>query len=196
MNLPFTFYSEHGEDRWILENLVVPERGIYIDVGASNGVTGNNTLHFECMGWAGVCIEPDFRHHAALIHNRLATIEKCAIGRRQRNFNLHSDPTLSGFLRKTGERIAIPVESLDTIVSRYGIPRIDLISIDTEGTEIEVWQSLNKAACPVSIAVLEYSTFGLPSQDEKIVNALRADGYKEIHRTAGNIIFVPEGIKS
>ena len=34
------FYSEYGEDRWIAENLKLPDRGFYVDVGCAGRRVG------------------------------------------------------------------------------------------------------------------------------------------------------------
>jgi hypothetical protein len=53
------FYSQFGEDRWIVDNLKLPKNGFFIDVGAADGITFSNTYYFEKQGWKGLCFEPN-----------------------------------------------------------------------------------------------------------------------------------------
>jgi hypothetical protein len=64
------YFSQFGEDKWIVDNLRYPLEGIFVDVGASDGIYGNNTYFFEKIGWRGLCIDADPSHHAYLQANR------------------------------------------------------------------------------------------------------------------------------
>jgi hypothetical protein len=48
------YFSQFGEDKWIVDNLHYPLNGVFVDVGASDGVYGNNTYFFEKIGEAYV----------------------------------------------------------------------------------------------------------------------------------------------
>ena len=50
------YYSDDLEDRFVHRFFDLPEKGVFIDVGAADGVRGNNTYFFEKLGWEGVCI--------------------------------------------------------------------------------------------------------------------------------------------
>ena len=54
------FYSQVGQDRFLLENFFRGRRGgVFLDIGAYDGETLSNTLFFEkTMGWTGLCVEP------------------------------------------------------------------------------------------------------------------------------------------
>jgi hypothetical protein len=63
--LPYTqslpFHAQWGEDRWLAENLRLPDTGVFVDVGAGDGRRGSNTLYLENLGWSGLCIDADPR---------------------------------------------------------------------------------------------------------------------------------------
>ena len=50
-----SYYSQHGEDKYI-ESLFPEKEGVCIEVGAYDGITLSNTLHFEQKGWTALCI--------------------------------------------------------------------------------------------------------------------------------------------
>lgn len=180
-------YSQHGEDKWIVENIELPASGLFWDVGAHNGISGSNTLLFERMGWGGYCFEPDPATFDQLVKNRPGSVcLQVAAGKAVGVVPFYvnqSDHGLSG-LTRPGDQIMVPVERLE----KYGSPY--LISIDTEGTELDVWEGLGSVR--PKIAIIEYKTCDLPSQEEPIVQRLTADGYCMVHKTEHNLIFLLE----
>ena len=53
------FHSQNGEDAWIVKHLELPNKGIFVDIGAASARFRNNTYHFEMNGWKGICIDAD-----------------------------------------------------------------------------------------------------------------------------------------
>jgi FkbM family methyltransferase len=183
------FYSQYGEDRWIVENVSLPTKGVFVEVGAYDGVTGSNTLHFEQQGWTGLIVEPDPRQRQKLARNRRCRIETCAIGSNpDAVFHLTRAPELSGFLRKGGD-VRLPVKSFEEVLKIHGIGQIDLLSVDTEGTEIEVWRSFDADLYRPQVVILEYQTLGLPLQDNNLLDEMNRGPYRLLHRTQANLIF-------
>ena len=187
-----SLYSQYGEDSFIRQNLPLPDKGIFVDVGASDGKTISNTLHFEESGWTGLCIEADPRQQEALKANRKCKLAFCAASNK-----IPKDGILqyglkewgwSGLLRKDGRQIQVDGKTLRAILDENDIQRIDLLSIDTEGTELDVWDSLDVARRP-SIVIVEHDTGGMPSQAASLLMRFQADGYDLRHTTKGNFIF-------
>lgn len=178
------FYSENGEDRWIEENLK-PGAGTFCEVGALDGIQSANTLHFEEIGWTGILVEPNPEMAALCQRNRKAHVWCCAAGLETHGrFMLNVEkPGWSGF-KSMGVPIMVLVRHLDWLLG-YKAP--DLLSIDTEGTELDVWESIGTLR--PSIVIIEYSTQGLPDNSAAILECMTLDGYKEVHRTKSNLIF-------
>lgn len=188
------YYSQHGEDKWIVENLKLPEKGVFVEVGAFDGVLSSNTLHFEEKGWTGLLVEPDPFNYAKCAFNRRNPVFACAVGIQDGLHDFHinlDDRGLSG-LNRNGIIFKVEVRHLVDLLIVAGINDIDLLSIDTEGTELEVWQSLGirRQLNPAKIVVIEHNTLGLPVQDELILNEMSKWAYKLVHKTACNMIFV------
>jgi FkbM family methyltransferase len=177
-------YSQAGEDNWIMENLKPPV-GTFCEVGAFDGVKSSNTMLFEEAGWTGLCIEADPFNAAICQINRKSPTWCCAVGLGVRGeFCINEqDRGLSGFNRP-GRRTMVIIMRLDLLLN-YKAP--DLLSIDTEGTELEVWDSIGELR--PKIVIMEYQTCDEPPQDAAIVKRMTADGYTEVHRTKHNIIF-------
>ncbi len=183
-------HSQCGESTWILENLKPPV-GTFCEVGAFDGIRSSNTLLFEDLGWLGWLIEPDpLLAHYCRQNRKALTIEAAAVKESQAfgapgyDFKINqADRGLSGY-KSLGTPVYVPHHRLDAMLKGM---TPDLLSIDTEGTELDVW-----AGCGVirpKIVIMEYQTCDLPPNDVPIVERMRKDGYTEVHRTQYNLIF-------
>ena len=95
------FYAQWGEDRWLATHFHIPHSGVFVDVGAGNGERGSNTLHFENLGWHGLCIDADPRNHDPLRARRGCIVETCAVARTSglATFGMYAHkPSWSGLL--------------------------------------------------------------------------------------------------
>jgi hypothetical protein len=53
------FYSQIGQDRWVLETVFPDVKdGFFLDVGSGDGTVISNTKALEERGWRGICIDP------------------------------------------------------------------------------------------------------------------------------------------
>ena len=162
------FHSQEGQDQ-LLETQVFKgfKRGIFVDVGAWDGVTYNNTLFFEReRQWTGLNIEPLPDKFAELVVNRpQCTNLNVAIADREGEAEFLActgytsmlsglretyDPRhLQRLERETTEMkaetalIKVPVTRLDTIFRTHGIRRVQYLSVDAEGGESTILRSIN-----------------------------------------------------
>lgn len=151
------YYSEYGQDKWLEENVFKGKRlGIFVEVGALDGVFHSNTCFFEReRGWKGVCIEPNPSMYSELCMNREMFAINCAVSSvkgfvnfRQIEGNLRGWSGIVDFMepehlerikdRVSREKIKyndIKVISckLEDIISPN--VRVDYLSIDVEGAE-------------------------------------------------------------
>lgn len=186
-------YSQHGEDLWILGNLRPPEKGVFVEVGAYDGMLSSNTLLYEQLGWRGICIEADPLNASYCANNRKASTVCAAIGSNvgiHRFFINKQDRGLSGLCREPGDQmleIGVAVVRLEHVIETHGFKSVDLLSIDTEGTEIDAWRSIGGLRPP--IVILEHFTLGQPPNGEAIKAEMAAEGYTMVHVTPCNMIF-------
>jgi hypothetical protein len=120
------FYSYQGEDG-ILEFVLskIPDKtGWCVELGAWDGISESNTYYFiSQLGYRGVMIEAD-----PLKYNLL-----------RENLKAYDTVCVNAFVRPEGEN------KLDNILSLTSIPKqFDLLSIDVDGDDYHIWQSLNK----------------------------------------------------
>ena len=162
------YYSQNHQDK-ILEHHVFNgyKNGIFVDVGAHNGVSINNTLYFEKNNnWTGINIEPIKKVYDNLVINRPNCKNlNCAVcnndGETEFYCNTGYTEMISGIkdtfdvrhykrLEKENELhggeteiITVETKKLETILDENNISTINYLSIDVEGAEFEVIKSKN-----------------------------------------------------
>lgn len=191
------YYSQFEEDRWIRDNLNPPANGLFCEVGAYDGVASSNTYAFEALGWHGLLIEPDPEKAAECRRNRPGSITLeaaagCAahIADYEDLWINEKDRGATGFGRPGTRKIRVPVVRLNFAIGSLLGARPWLLSIDTEGTEADVWRSL----APVDhqrpeCVIMEYRTFDEEPKDSYLISLMRESGYRVAHKTQCNLIF-------
>ncbi len=149
-------YSQTGEDVLADFFLSKSEKGFYVDVGANDPVHLSNTYHFYKKGWRGLLVEPDVLRCKILKAVRPGDKTlNMGVGKENGNldFFVFKQDTYSTFsaseaeeYKKLGyklqETVQVKVEPLKKIFETYSSNQIiDLLSVDTEGTDLEVLQS-------------------------------------------------------
>jgi FkbM family methyltransferase len=149
-------HAQHAEDDMILR-LFEGKAGHYAcEVGMMDGMFYSNTLLLEEKGWDVLCIEPNPAFEVELKKNRkrvvmaAVTDKEGEIGftiyRRGNYTHIHSQVGVSepltpefidAFCRDIKEisHINVPTITLDAELVRQGFPRLDFLSIDTDGSE-------------------------------------------------------------
>lgn len=188
-----TSYSQFGEDSWILKHLPLPPKGTFIEVGAYDGISSSNTYGFEREGWYGICVEPDPEIAAKCRRNRKCMTITAAVSSRpgqQWFFVNRADRGMSGLrVHSVDDALFVDGIRLDTIIAGLGTP-VDLLSIDTEGTELDAWSTAG--IYRPKIVIVEFWTQPNPPAPGPVVAQFTRDGYREVHRTTANLIFVRE----
>jgi FkbM family methyltransferase len=132
------FYSQAGQDQWVLEKTNSKKNGYFLDIGAYDGVNYSNTLYLEKnLKWNGICIEPDIMNYQSLIKNRNCICENIAVNSFKGNVPFSSS--------EMGSRINdsydyfVECDTLENILIKNNAPHfIDYLSIDVEGNEIAI----------------------------------------------------------
>lgn len=162
------FNSQDNQDKFLETNIFKGyKNGFYVDVGAHDGITINNTLYFEKNNnWTGINIEPIKKVFDKLVINRPNNINlncACCNNDGETGFLSNTGYTemISGikdnfdirhFMRldfenkhygSTTELIKVNTKKLETILDENNISRINYLSIDVEGAEFEVIKSIN-----------------------------------------------------
>lgn len=184
------YHSQFSEDRWIAENLShIPIR-TFCEVGAYDGVESSNTLAFEKSGARGVLIDADSEMAAKCMKNRISPTLCCAIGKENGTalFYVNYSARGNSGLSRPGTPENVRVCTLFSALKLVGLTELDLLSIDTEGTELDVISGMGPIRPRIIIA--EFWTQPDPPVDGKLKEGIESLGYHEVHRTTANLIFV------
>ncbi len=194
-----TYHSQFGQDSF-LETKVFQgfSGGYFVDVGAHDGVTINNTLYFEKnREWKGINVEPMRNVYEKLMVNRPACINlNCAISDKdgQAEFIINTGYTdmLSGLKADYDPRhlnrlmceisqyggetktVLVDTKRLDTIFDMHGVNRVHYLSIDVEGAEFSVIKSIDFTKVFIDVIGFEnnFNDVSVP-----IVKYLESKGY-------------------
>ena len=172
------YHSQYGQDRYIHETFFQDRTGgVFVEFGALDGVLDSNTLFFERqLGWTGILIEPNPAAFALLQHQRPGCrLENVAISDENGTLpftriagNLYGWSGLERDLEpQHRERITqyIPPEEVQTIevevhdliwlADRHDLTQVDLMTIDTEGTEERIMRAFPWGRLSVSVFCVE-----------------------------------------
>ena len=149
-------YSQRGEDLLIDRALGRPATGFYVDVGANHPRKLSNTKRFYDRGWSGCNIEPDPRRQEAFATARPRDVNLAlGLARSVGSMRFHRfepdyystfSPERARELTSAGAKLVgtleVRVETLADILRRHGQGRrIDFLSLDTEGLDLEILES-------------------------------------------------------
>ena len=178
-----TYYSQIGQDKYYIEEIAKHRRGgVFLDIGANDGLFGSNTATLELdYGWTGLCIEANPKLIQPLTDNRPnSTIVHKAVwigpGEVDIEVPLHfkkKDPanqlgriaSLEGntksfkkFFDKGIETFKVQSDTATNIINNtLGVPIvIDYMSLDIEGAEIEALQSINFNLIDIRFMTIEH----------------------------------------
>jgi FkbM family methyltransferase len=183
-----------SEDSRVLD-FFAGETGVFVEVGANHPIEGSQTYALEQRGWSGILVEPLSEHASRLRSERSAKVFEVAAGAPQDAGKqlplLVADalstlrPDIKAGIEPQEQRL-VPVMTLDAMLIDAGIERIDFLSIDVEGAELDVLKGLSLAKYRPRLILLEDDVH---SRDKHLYMA--AHGYKLVRRTNLNNWYVP-----
>jgi hypothetical protein len=99
-------------------------------------------------------------------------------------------PSWSGLDRSGADYQEIVVEcrTLGDLLGTWCIDQIDLLSIDVEGTELDVWQSFDQTRHRPVTVIIEFDDTRYETSADTIRRHLGRDGYRLVHETPANLI--------
>jgi FkbM family methyltransferase len=211
------FYSQYNQDEY-LENQVFKsfKNGIFVDVGAHDGRTLNNTLYFEnTHNWTGINIEPLKDVYDNLIINRpncinlnIAVDENNGItefisnkgytemlsGLKKHYDSRHNERMLYEIQHYGGSTDVIQIETmrLENIFDKYNIKHVNYLSIDVEGGEFSVIKSINFEKVFIDIIGFENN---YDDNSTPILDFLKEKGYNVKDMSSRDIFMIHKDSK-
>ena len=120
------------------------EKGFYIDAGANHWAALSNTLFYDkCLGWQGICLEPDPQYARGFKENRSCThfLECVSNTDEVRKFTFDGVDGHVGGSDELSDKVRC--RSLSGFLNAAGAAStmVDFLSLDVEGFEMTVLQS-------------------------------------------------------
>ncbi len=150
--------SQYGIDNYILQ-FFGDKKGIFLETGSSDPVDQNNTFRLEQNGWSGLLVEPRTEHNHqykilrpnSIVEN-YALVSKSFVGETV-SAHSHESGHMSNItgIWNTENMINWPATTLDTLLKKHNLTKIDFFTLDVEGYEHEVLDGVD----------FEYTEFGL-----------------------------------
>jgi FkbM family methyltransferase len=176
-------YTQRDEEKYILEACARIEPGRFLDVGAWNAFDKSNTRALFESGWGGVCIEPSPGPLRGLVQeygdSGRVKVVSAAVGVESGWYPLQvTDDALSGNQSATWHEkdaegkprggfygwLTVRVMTVAEITAQFG--GFDMVSIDTEGTSVDIFRALLETEMYPACVVVEH--------DNRIVEATQA----------------------
>lgn len=186
-------YSQIHQDHWVLSRLNGKQNGYFVDFGASDGINFSNSYLLEkAFGWNGILCEPLTRHHKQLFELRNCHINTNCVYTETGKVLTFSESVKDTMLscleqhkevNKTYERsFKVLTISINDLLDLYNAPNeIDYLSLDTEGGEYEILQSLNWNKYSISTITVEHN-WG--EKRQPIYDFLTSKGYERFDTNA------------
>ena len=206
------FYSQHGEDYLLWEFFEHRKSGVFVDVGAFDGVHLSNTYMLEQQGWRGICVEPHPKYAEICAANRpgskcvnvACTHTSCEAVRffademgllssleagAEKSKDIKSRYENRGVHFDGLDEITVPGMRLDDILAEHmnDDNSIDVLSIDVEGHEVGVLEGFNLERWRPRVIVIEANK---DEERREIDKYLGAGGYVFARRLGVNLFYV------
>lgn len=188
-----TFYSQLGQDQWVLSQLGQKKNGFFVELGACDGLYYSNSLYFERnLEWDGICIEPNDNYFQQLKMNRKCFISNELVSSENdvkvefildKAVSSINDETKGPFTTNNGTNIVMKTTyKLDTILDKFNAPRIiDYLSLDVEGNEYEILRTFNFDKYKFRCMTVEHNSPHIgDTLQKKIRELLTTNGYRYI----------------
>jgi FkbM family methyltransferase len=199
-------FSQYGEDvviRKIFNEFKIYKPS-YIDIGTNHPVALNNTFHFYLKGSRGILIEPDISYnHLIKKYRKDDQLFNVGIGPKkdELTFFIMSMPVLNTFSQEEAENYVekgyqikekrkVNIETLEYIISQTNIGKPNFISLDVEGFEMEILNSINFETIRPNVFCIEVYSYAKGKKENEITDFMKSKNYFVYADINLNSIFV------
>jgi len=205
------YFSQHQQDL-VLDQVLFDQNkpGYFLDIGANDGVTYSNTYFLEKnRKWSGICVEPLPNAFQKLSAERSCILENCAVGAVTRKEVLMEisgySEMLSGLKKNYNKKHLMRIDSeIDTyggarseividcinvneLLAKHNATHIDYCNIDTEGSELEILNSIDFTKFRIDVITVEAN---YKMERLKLKFNLFLKGYKYVTNLGNDMLFI------
>ena len=204
------YFSQDNQDKFVDQYFKQKRNGIFLEVGAGDGIVFSNSLFFEReRNWTGLLIEPTGYLFERLlkVHRKAYAVNACLSVENKISIVKFYGADLLGGIEKVMEgpmlnrakaaaphvkatnTLCIPVYS---ILEAINMHHINFFSLDVEGAELEILKTIPFDKVKIDLFLIEYAIPGGGTQEK--LNALNKffEGlgtYKQVEVTGQDVVF-------
>jgi FkbM family methyltransferase len=170
-NIIEQYYSENNLDKFIRENYF-PDwsyEGVMVEVGGGLPDRISNSKHFRQNGWRTIVFEPNPDFYKLFLEQNIECYNYACSNLDQKNIDFSICDNNSGLSFSALEikyssfnpsymtlsNVKVDTVRLDTFFSEKNIQKIDFMTIDTEGWEMEVMSGFDPKKVDCKYIILE-----------------------------------------
>lgn len=198
-----------------LESFGEKTDGVFVEVGAFNGINWSATFALARLGWGGLLFEPqkDYYNQCRSLYadNERVAVENCAI----LDYNGKTELYLGGSLSTTSKErvdvyqdvwwakssrlshdrfVEVPAYTLDHMLNKHNIPEgFEMLVIDVEGAEEKVLQGFGIDKWRPQIMMIEtheeLDDERLSSTAKSVGEIVFAHGYEKVYSNYINTVY-------
>jgi len=203
-------FSQFGEDLIVagIFRALGNKKIRYFDIGAHDPFECSNTAYFYQRGNNGVCVEPNPELYSALTRKRKRDIcINTGVGANsdvESEFFVFDGSSLSTFSpdevshllalgMKIDRTLRIKMMAANDIIKQYLLPSPNFVSLDVEGSEMDILQQWDFSNYRPEVFCIETLTFSLDNTGNKrkeIIDFMKNKNYFIFADTHLNTIFV------
>lgn len=146
-------YSQFNIDLYLCDLFENSKKGFFIEAGANDGISQNNTYLLEKkLNWGGLLIEPNTHVYNVCKRNRNCIVENYALV----SFD-YTDEYISGDFEQTSfegsmmggcssihnKKTKAKAIQLSKLLDKHNVSEVDFLSIDVEGYELEALSGID-----------------------------------------------------
>jgi len=191
-------YAQWGDDVLVWEYFGGRADGVFLEAGANDPKGISQTWLLEKRGWTGVLVEPvpeccerlrAERPGSKVFQNALGSPAQRGILRLSfpPEFSVLAAALPDGAEAGDGERvIEAELMTLDQVLSEAGVTKLNYLSLDLEGMELEALEGLDFTRFAPDLIIVEDRLDDLFKH-----RFLQAAGYKLVRRNGSNDWYIP-----
>lgn len=202
------YYSQYRQDQFIDWVIFYRKRkGVFVDIGAHDGISFSNTYFFEKnRAWEGYCFEPNPTVFKKLQENRTSQNINWCVGSENgkvefwkiegpaemlSGIKTHYDYRHIERIRKEIEISGGIIQEIEVrVISLMEFPEIlksgiDYLSIDTEGNELSILESIDFSKLKIKAISIENNY-----ADDTIEDYLQGKGFEKVIKLKCDSIFI------
>lgn len=203
------YYSQYKQDKFVYETFFKNKKdGFFVEIGADDGICFSNSNFFEKeLNWKGICIEPRKEAYNKLIKNRNCICENVALCNNEeivdfmdiKGYGIGLSGIVKEYDKRHIERInkeikhkdnkgkeiyKIKTKKLCDILDKHSVTKIDFLSIDTEGCELKILETIDFNKVFIDVITIEDNY-----NDINLIKFFKDRNYKLIKKIGCDKIF-------